>query len=133
DQIPDLDVAVLALLVSGPFGDGAGDGVGSVLGAAVVVPLAARTGGTGLAGVPEDLLARQAHHALRVQAHDLRDVAVGLLVLLPDGEPEALGVEPEAAIVLGGGQQLPGEVDRSGLEVVAEGEVPGHLEEGAVA
>src|SRR5699024_9048487 len=29
--------------------------------------------------------------------------------------------------------ELPGEVDRAGLEVVAEGEVPGHLEEGAMS
>src|SRR5699024_6675948 len=56
DEVPDLDVAILALLIPGPFRDGTGDGIRAVLGAAVVVPLAARAGGAGLAGVPEDLL-----------------------------------------------------------------------------
>src|SRR5699024_752347 len=128
----DLDVAVLGLLVPGPFGDGAGHGVRAVLGPAVEVPLAAGSCRTGLPGVPEDLLAGQPHHPLRVQTDHLGDVAVGLLVLLPDGEPQPLGVEAEPALALGGGEELPGEVDRAGLEVVAEGEVARHLEEGAV-
>src|SRR5699024_7818633 len=132
DQVPDLDVAVLGLLVPGPFGDGAGHGVRAVLGPAVEVPLAAGSCRTGLPGVPEDLLAGQPHHPLRVQTDRLGDVAVVLLVLLPDGAPQPLGVEAEPALALGGGEELPGEVDRAGLEVVAEGEVARHLEEGAV-
>jgi len=44
-----------------------------------------------------------------------------------DGDPEPL---PRHAEVLR--EELPGEADRVALEVVAEGEVPEHLEEGVV-
>src|SRR5699024_9041695 len=59
DEVPDLDVAILGLLVPGPFGHGAGHGLRAVLGAAIEVPLAAGARRAGLARVPEDLLARQ--------------------------------------------------------------------------
>ena len=47
---------------------------------------------------------------------------------LVDGVDEALGIDGEVL-----GQQLVGEGDGVGLEVVAEGEVAQHLEEGVVA
>ena len=52
----------------------------------------------------------------------------GLLVVVIDGDGEALLVEAEVL-----GEQLPGELDRALLEVVAEREVAEHLEEGVVA
>ena len=58
--------------------------------------------------------------------------SVGLVVLLVDRDPEILGVEGEAAVLLGGGQQTPREADRVLLEVVAERPVAEHLEERAV-
>src|SRR6266511_2013826 len=55
----------------------------------------------------------------------------GLVVVGEDGRPEALGLE--AVSLLPVRQQLPGEGDRLVLEVVAEGEIAEHLEEGEVA
>ena len=52
----------------------------------------------------------------------------GLVVGLVHRDPQPLGVDPEDL-----GQQLPREGDGVGLEVVAEAEVPEHLEERAVA
>lgn len=130
-QVPDLQVAVRGLF-TGPLRVRAAHFLGPVLGAAVVVPLAAGAGGAGLAGVPEDLPARERHDPLGRQTDLLGEHLAGLVVLLPDGDPHALGVQAVAALVLGRGHQLPGELDRTLLEVVAEGEVSGHLEEGAV-
>ena len=56
----------------------------------------------------------------------------GLVVTLVDGDPQALGIQAEAALILRGGQQLVGEGNRLLLEVIAKGEVTGHLEEGTV-
>ena len=55
-----------------------------------------------------------------------------LVVVLVDGDPQPVLGQPVAALGLRLEQQLPGEVDRAGLEVVAEAEVAGHLEERAV-
>ena len=58
---------------------------------------------------------------------------LGLVVLFVDGDPEPLRRQSVAAVVNAGGEQLPRELDGVFLEVVAEGEVAAHLEEGAVA
>ena len=58
----------------------------------------------------------------------LRQSAVGLVVLGVDGDEEAVRRQ---AVVLR--DQAPGELDRALLEIVAEGEVAEHLEEGVVA
>jgi hypothetical protein len=47
-----------------------------------------------------------------------------VVVVVVDGDEQPLGGQAEL-----GGQQVPGERDRALLEVVAEGEVPQHLEE----
>src|SRR5690606_22171072 len=125
DEVPDLQVAVTARV------DGAADGVRAVLRAAVVVELGTRPGGARLTGVPEDLLPGQADDLALVDPHPLEGVE-GLGVLLPDGDPEAVAVQPVTALVLGGGEEVPGVGDRPLLEVVPEGEVPAHLEERAV-
>ncbi len=58
----------------------------------------------------------------------LRQSARGLVVVGEHGDEQALLVEREIA-----GQQLPGEQDGALLEIVAEGEIAEHLEEGVVA
>src|SRR5205807_545001 len=123
DQVPDLQVAVLVR-------DRAA--LDAVLGATVVVDLRAWATGTGNAHVPVVVLAVAALDALRRQTGDLLPQFDGFVVVVVDGHPDAVRVEPVRAIVLTTGDQLPGMGDRTFLEVVAEGEVPGHLEEGVV-
>ena len=124
DEVPDLHVAVLV--------DGRA-ALAAVLLAAVVEDLAARAAGTGDAHVPVVVELAAAHDALERDARVLGPEALGLVVVLVDGGPEAVRVEAVAAVVLRAGEQLPGERDRVLLEVVAEGEVAVHLEERAVA
>jgi hypothetical protein len=57
-------------------------------------------------------------------AHDVAPDLLGFVVGGVDGDPEALGIQPEDL-----GVQLPRPPDRVGLEVVAEAEVAEHLEE----
>ena len=57
----------------------------------------------------------------------------GLVVVEVDGDPKAVLVQSESALVDRVGEQRPGVADRAFLEVLAEGEVAGHLEEGVVA
>ena len=123
DEVPDFDVP-------GLVGQRAAlDAVGR---AAVVVDLGAGTGGAGLAGGP--VVVRLAHplDPLGRDAGVLEPEFLGLVVLFVDGDPEALRRQAVAAVVDAGGEQFPGELDGVFLEVVAEGEVAAHLEEGAV-
>ena len=126
DQVPDLKVAVATRVNS------AAHGLGTVLGAAIIVPLRTGAGGTRLAGVPEVFLTRQAHDVLGIHADLLGQDVEGFLVLVPQRHPEAITVEAVHALVARTRQQLPGVVDRAFLEVVAEREVAVHLEERAV-
>ena len=126
DQVPHLKVAVATRV------DGATHGLGAVLGTAVVVPLGAGTRRARLAGIPEVLLARQAHDVLRVHADLLGQHAKSFLVLVPDRHPETIAVEAVLAVLARAGQQVPREIDGTFLEVIAEGEVAVHLEERAV-
>ena len=125
-QVPHLEVAVATRV------DGTAHGLGAVFGAAVVVPLGARTRRAGLARVPEVFLARQTHDVLGVHADLLRQHVESLVVLIPQGHPEAITIQAVHALVARAGQQLPRVVDRTFLEVIAEGEVAVHLEERAV-
>src|SRR5690606_20578727 len=52
DEVPDLEIAVLGALVTGPLRQAASGRIGAVLGAAVVVPLPRGAGRAGLPGVP---------------------------------------------------------------------------------
>ena len=56
------------------------------------------------------------------------EVFGGVLVALEDRDPEPLGGDAEVL-----GEELPGPLDGLFLEVVPEGEVAEHLEEGQVA
>ena len=120
-EVPDLDESGLV---------GRGAAVLAVLGAAVDVDLGAGAAGAGAAGGPEVVLHAEDLHVLGVEALVPPDRA-GLFIVGVGGDPQLLRVEAVAALVLRGGQQLPREVDRLLLEVVAEGEVAEHLEEGA--
>ena len=123
-EVPDFDVAVLVR-------DGAAlDAVG---GAAVVVDLGAGAGRAGLAGGP--VVVRLAHPLDPLGGHAgvLEPELLGFVVLFVDGHPEAFRRQAVAAVVNARGEQFPGELDGVFLEVVAEGEVAAHLEEGAVA
>ncbi len=103
--------------------------------AVVVEDLGARATGAGVSHLPE--VVRSERRALVVtDAHDARfrnadHVApqfVGFVIGLVDGNQQALGRQlPDL------GQQFPGPGDRVLLEVVAEGPVTQHFEEGVVA
>ena len=69
---------------------------------------------------------------LGVHANLLRQHVESLVVLIPQGHPEAIAIQAVFALVARAGQQLPRVVDRTFLEVIAEGEVTVHLEERAV-
>src|SRR3978361_1010652 len=110
---PDLDVSVL--VDDRPA-------LEPVLGPAVVVDLGARAARAGDAHVPVVVAAVAALDAFRRQADDLVPDALGLVVVVVDGDPDALGVEAVPAVVLGPGDQRPGVADRAFLEGVAGGE-----------
>src|SRR5262245_12477717 len=95
---------------------------------AVDVDLAARAARPGLAHRPEVVLLAALDDPFGRQARDLPPELAGLVVLLEDRGEEVLW--PEAPLLR---HQLPAELDRLGLEVVAEREVAEHLEEGVVA
>ncbi len=119
-QVPDLEVAAaLGTLVPGD---------GRQPRRAIDVDLAARPAGPGLAHRPEVVALVAPHDALGRQAGDLAPESCRLVVLAEDAGVEAARVETP-----GLGRQLPSELDRLCLEVVAEREVAQHLEEGVVA
>ena len=126
--VPDLDVAVAIL--SRRSGRAAGD-----LGTVVVEDLAARPARAGVAHHPEvvgrvarALVVADPHDALGRQADLVLPDVVGLVVLGVDRRPELVLRQ-----LVDLGQQLPRELQRVLLEVVAEREVAEHLEERVVA
>ena len=123
DVVPDLDIAV-AVAADGAVGLAA-----AVLLAAVVVDLAAGAAGAG-AVLPEVVLAAEAEDALGRDADLVAPYGEGLVVVLKDARVEPVGVHADP---VGAGEELPAPGDGLVLEVVAEGEVAQHLEEGAVA
>lgn len=123
DEVPDLHVP---LVVDG------GAALDAELGAAVVVDLGTGAARAGNAHGPVVVLHAEALDALLGHADDLVPDALGLVVVLVDGDPELLRLQAVTTLVLGRGEQLPGVLDGAFLEVVAEGEVAAHLEEGAV-
>ncbi len=109
--------------------------VAAELRAAIEIQLRARPARPGRAGLPEVVLAAEADDSLLRNADpapDLDRLLVGaepeLLVAAEDGDPDQLGVHPEAL-----GRELPAPGDRLRLEVVPEAPVAEHLEEGQVA
>ena len=127
NQVPQLKVAVSAGI------NVATHGLGAVGRTTIVVPFAAGAGGTWLAGIPEVLFAGKTNNMTRIHADLFRQDVECFFILFPDGHPHALTVEAVLAFRLITREQIPCEVDRAFLEVVAEGEVTVHLEEGTVA
>ena len=121
--VPDLHVAVAVAA------DGAARLAAAELGAAVVVDLRARTARTG-AMLPEVVLLAEAEDALGRDADLLVPDFERLVVVNVDGRVQAVRVDADPVRAR---QELPAPVDRFALEVIAEGEVAEHLEEGAVA
>ena len=120
-EVPDLDEAVTVLI--GAARRAAGDLV-------AVVEEDFRTGAAraGIAHRPEIVARRDPDDPRIVKARDLLPDRGGFLVLGIDGDQQAFRVEP---VILG--DKLPGEADRVVLEIVAEGKIPQHFEEGVVA
>ena len=120
DQVPDLKVAARIV----PF-------LPAHLGQVrrgVDEDLAARTAGPGVAHGPEVVLLAAAQDPLRRQSRQ-PDPEVRRLVVLPEhGGEEIRRRQPPDP-----GDQFPGGLDRLFLEIVAEGEVPQHLEERVMA
>ena len=63
------------------------------------------------------------------QARDLPPKCPGLIISVMDGYPEPLRSDAQEGWA---GDELPGVGDRIALEVIAEGEIPQHLEEGVM-
>ena len=120
-QVPDLDEAVAVLI-------GAPRRPAGYVRAVIVEDLRAGAAGAGLAHGPEVVRGRNPQDALLGQAGDPAPEPVRLVVLGEDRDQQAVFRQ---AVVLR--DQPPGELDRALLEVVAEGEVAEHLEEGVVA
>ncbi len=120
DQIPELQEPVAVLV--GRARRAAGD-----RGALVIEDLGAGAAGAGVAHHPEIIVSRDPDDPVLGQAGDLAPQLEGVVVLVVDRDPQAvLGQAPFL------GHQLPGKLDRERLEVVAEGEVAQHLEEGVM-
>ena len=120
-EVPDFDVPVAVLVgrARRPTWD---------VRAVVVEDLGAGAAGTGVTHRPEVRLLPHAGDAI-LRYPDLVDPdARRFVVVTEDRHPEAVRIELQGA-----GDEGPGEMDGVALEVVAEGEVPQHLEEGVVA
>src|SRR5690606_32352284 len=122
-EVPHFEVAVLV---------GYGAAFSAVFGAAVEVDLRAGSARSGHTHRPEVVGFAAPLDALLGQSYLLPPDGRGFVVVQVDGDPQAFRVEAEATVGHRGGEQLPGERDGLLLEVVAEGEVAQHLEEGGV-
>ena len=127
-QVPDLDVAVAVLVRR------ARRATGDVR-AVVVEDLGTRPAGTGVGHLPEvvrgvgrTLVVADAHDPLFGDADHVAPQRVGLVVVVVDGDQQALGRQLPHP-----GQQLPGPGNGVLLEIVAERPVAQHLEKGVVA
>ncbi len=128
DEVPELEIALTGApwtAIRAPAGE---------LLPAVVVHLGAWPAGAGLAGLPEVLRPWQPDDALARKADSLPgrhcDVVLAQAerrVAREDAHPELVEVELEVVA-----HELPGELDRAFLEVLADREVAHHLEEGEV-
>ena len=119
-EIPDLDEAVAVLVSTARRAARHARPV-------VVKNLGAGTARAGIAHRPEIVGGRDAQDSSLRQARDLAPQVERLVVLGIDRDQQLVRWQ---AVLLG--HQLPGELDREVLEVVAEREVAEHLEEGVV-
>ena len=119
-EIPDLDEAVAVRV-------GTARRTARDRGPMVEENLRARPTRAHVAHRPEIVAAGDAQDFPIGNARDLVPQLRGFLVVSVDSDDEALRIEREVL-----GEQLPGEQDRALLEIVAEGEIAEHLEEGVV-
>ncbi len=120
DEVPDLDEAVAVLV--GAAGRTAGD-----LRAVVVEDLRAGPARAGIAHRPEIVRGGDADDLFVGQAGDLGPQRSGDVVLAVDGDQQPVLRQPEFP-----GDQVPGQLDRALLEIVAEREIAEHLEKGVM-
>ena len=121
DEVPQLDEAVAPLLDER-------EGLARLdVGAEVVVELGARAAGAGVAHGPEVVLLAVAEDPVLRDADLLGPEAERLVVVEIDRGVEAVLRQAEDP-----GDEVPGEGDGLLLEVVAEGEVAEHFEEGVM-
>ena len=120
-EVPDLDEAVAVLVRAARRA--ARDMV-----AMVVEDLRAGPARAVVAHRPEIVLGRDADDAALGQAGDLLPQVERLVVGVIDGGGQPVGAEPPLL-----GEQVPGELDRAVLEIIAEREIAEHFEEGVVA
>ena len=120
DQVPDLDVPVAVFI--GRARRAAGD-----VRAVVEEDLGAGAAGAGVAHGPEVGFLAQARQAIGGHAHLVDPDPGGLVIVLVDGDPQAVAIQAQRA-----GEEVPREADGVALEVVAEAEVAQHLEEGVM-
>ncbi len=121
DEVPELQEAVAVLV--GAAGRPAEDRF-----PLVVEDFGAGTTRAGVAGRPEVVGGRDADDAALRQAGDLLPQIESFVVVVIDGDEQALLVEPEVPR-----HQRPGILDRGRLEVVAEREIAEHLEKRVVS
>ena len=121
DEIPEFEEAVAILLRA------ARRSAPDML-AAVDEDLRARTARTGIAHRPEIVRGRNADDAIVREARDLLPETKRLVVVVVDGDQQLVLLQPEILR-----DQVPGELDRALLEVVAEREIAEHLEKGEMA
>ena len=128
DEVPELQVAV-AVAAGGALGPSATDPLSAVIEELRVGAARARA-----ADRPEVVGATEADDPLRRHSDLLPEpdrifvlAEAELGVACEDGDPEVVGVDPHVVE-----DELPGELDRTLLEVLTEREVAEHLEEGQV-
>ncbi len=121
DQIPDFDKAVAVLV--GRTRRAAGN-----LRTMVVEDFGTGAAGPGVAHRPEIGVGGDADDLPVRQAGDLAPQPEGLVVIGIDGDHQPVLGQPQIA-----GEQFPGKTDRVFLEIIAEGEIPQHLEESEMA
>ena len=121
DEVPDLDEAVAVLVRA------AGRAAGDVI-AMVVEDFRAGSARTVVAHRPEIVLGRDADDAAVGKPADPLPQVEGLVVRVIDGCGQPVGADPPLLR-----QQVPGELDRAVLEIIAEREIAEHFEEGVVA
>ena len=120
NEIPDLDKAVAIL-----FGRSRRSAPDMV--AVIVEDLRAGTARSGVAHRPEIVIGRDPDDPVFGNAGDLAPQIKGIVVGVVDRDQQPVLVDGEIL-----GQEVPGKLDGAFLEIVAEGEIAEHLEEGVV-
>ena len=104
----------------------------TVGGATVVEDLRVGACRAGLTGGPVVFLHAHTLNTLGGETNGLSPNLERLFVTLVNGDPQTLGIQAKTTLILRGSQQLVSERNRLLLEVITEGEVTSHLEEGTV-